>query len=97
MSRVCCSVWGERGSLNAGRYEDWQDFTVCKTIFRTYWRYAEGFSPAELVLEGICSISNSKIKVLSPKGFPRILDEFSAEFVPLRDLAVELRPLLFPF
>ena len=87
---------GRERFLNAGRYEVWQEFTVCKTISRTYWRYAEGFSPAELVLEGFCSVSHSKIKVLSPKGFPRILDEFSTEFAPLRDLAVELRALLFP-
>ncbi|PNP43238.1 hypothetical protein THARTR1_11136 [Trichoderma harzianum] len=33
---------------------------------------------------------------MSPEGFEGILEEFSAEFVPLRDLATELHELIFP-
>jgi len=33
---------------------------------------------------------------MSLEGFPRILDEFSADFASLRGLAEELHALLFP-
>ncbi|KAI9859057.1 MAG: hypothetical protein M1813_007185 [Trichoglossum hirsutum] len=42
------------------------------------------------------SVKRNKTIDMSPDGFPRILDEFSAEFKHLEGLAMELKELLFP-
>lgn len=42
------------------------------------------------------SVRQAKLVDMSPEGFSGILDEFSAEFTPLRDLAMELFVLIFP-
>lgn len=42
------------------------------------------------------SVGQAKAADMSPEGFPGVLEEFSADFAPLRGLAKELHTLLFP-
>jgi hypothetical protein len=42
------------------------------------------------------SVGRQKAADMNPDGFLGILDEFSADFAPLRDLAKELHTLIFP-
>ncbi|KAK4140596.1 uncharacterized protein C8A04DRAFT_39750 [Dichotomopilus funicola] len=42
------------------------------------------------------SVGRAKAADMSPKGFEAILDEFSADFAPLRGVAWELHALIFP-
>jgi len=42
------------------------------------------------------SVGREKAVDMSPEGFSALLDEFSADFAPLRGLAKELHALLFP-
>ena len=41
-------------------------------------------------------MSQNKLEDMSLEGFPRILEEFSTEFVHLKGLARKLHQLLFP-
>ncbi|PVH80024.1 hypothetical protein DL98DRAFT_629814 [Cadophora sp. DSE1049] len=57
--------------------------------------------PKESRLRAWCSmdfysVRQAKMADMGPEGFPRILDEFSADFASLRGLAEDLHALLFP-